>query len=131
MSITQLPHAVCHQLAYEEDNTSSLIIENHSSEDDILACCLSNIAEKEDNDMEEHFPTVSLDDNIWMEEPVPERHLWIHEDAQHDLCPYPCPYDLNQLHLAQEDAMQYIDLNDIFEFPDVIDIHCDKFWTLP
>ena len=34
--------------------------------------------------------------------------------------PYPCPYDLNQLHHAQEDAMQYIDLNDIFEFSDVM-----------
>ena len=55
-----------------------------------------------------------------MEEPVPERHLYIHENAQNDLCPYPCPYNLNQLHLAQEDAMQYIDLNDIFEFPYVV-----------
>ena len=30
------------------------------------------------------------------------------------------PYDLNQLHPTQEDAVQYIDLNDIFEFPDVM-----------
>ena len=70
--------------------------------------------------MKEDFPTVSLDDNIWIEEPVPERHLCIHENAQHDLCPYPCPYSLNQLHHAQEDAIQYIDLDDIFDFPDVV-----------
>ena len=55
-----------------------------------------------------------------MEEPVPERHLCIHENSQHDLCPYPCPCSLNPLHLTPEDALQYIDLNDIFEFPDVI-----------
>ena len=70
--------------------------------------------------MEENFPTVSLDNDFWMEEPVPERHLCIRENALHDLCPYPCPYDLKQLHLAQEDAMQYIDINDIFNFPDVM-----------
>ena len=54
-----------------------------------------------------------------MEDPVSERHLCICEDAQHDLCPFPCPYDLNQLHITQEDV-QYIDLNDIFDIPDVM-----------
>ena len=101
-------------MIYEDDT-----IENHSSEDDILAHHLPSMAEEEDGDMEEHFPTVSLDDYFWMEEPVPVRHLCIHEDAQHDLSPYPCPYDLNQLHLTQEDV-QYINLNDIFDFPDVM-----------
>ena len=42
--------------------------------------------------MEEHCPTVPLDDNFWMEEPDPERQLCIHENAQHGQCPYPCPY---------------------------------------
>ena len=96
------------------------MLENNSSEDNILAHHLPSIAEEEDYDMEEHFPTVSLDDDFWKEEPVPERHLCIHENAQHDLCPYPCQYHLNQLHYTQEDATQYIDLNDIFEFPDVM-----------
>ena len=111
---------MCFHLTYEEDNTSSITIENHSSEDDIVAHCLTSISEEEDDDAEEHFLTVSLDDNFWMEEPVPEKHLCIHKDAQHDLCPYPCPYNLNQLHLTQEDAVQYIDLDDIFEFPNVM-----------
>ena len=53
---------------------------NSSSEDEILAHHLPSLAE-EDDDMEEHFPTVSLDDDFWMEEPVPERHLCIHEDT--------------------------------------------------
>ena len=60
---------------------------------------------------EEHFPTVSLDDNSWMEDPVPESHLFIHKNSQ---------YSLNPLHLPQEDTQYYIDLNDIFEFPNVI-----------
>ena len=95
-------------------------MEDHSPEDDILACSLPSIAEEDNDDIEEYFPTVSLDDNVWMEEPVPERHLCIHENSQHDLCPYLCLYSLNLLHLTQEDTPQYIDLNDIFEFPHVI-----------
>ena len=92
------PHAVHYWLTYEEDDTSSLTLENYSSGDDILACHLPSIAEEEDNDMKAHVPTVSLDDDFWMEEHVPERHMCIHQNAQHDLCPYPCPYYLNQLH---------------------------------
>ena len=95
------------------------MLENNSSEGDVLAHHLPSTAEEED-DMEEHFPTVSLDDYFMIEEPVPERQLCIHEGAQNDLCPYSCPNNLNQQHLAQEDAMQYIDLNDIFEFPNVM-----------
>ena len=76
--------------------------------------------DKEEEDTEEHFPTASLDDDVWIEEPVPERHLCIHKNSQHDLCPYPCPYSLNQLHLAQENTPQYIDLSNIFKYPDVI-----------
>ena len=91
-------------------------MENNSSEDDILAHHLPSITEEEDDDMEEHFPTVSLDDDFWMEDPISERHMCIHKDAQHDLCPYPCLYDLNQLHPTKEDV-QYMDLNDIFDFP--------------
>ena len=40
---------------------------------------------------EEHFPTAQLDDDVWMDEPVPDRYLCIHEQSQpHDLCSYPC-----------------------------------------
>ena len=108
-------HAVHQWLTDKEDNESSLDprIEDHSPKDDILAHHLPSIAEEEDNDTEEHFPTVSLDDDFWMEEPVPERHLWIHENSQHNLCPYLCAYSLNPLHLTQEDGPQYLDLNNI------------------
>ena len=69
--------------------------------------------------MEEHFLTVSIDDNFWIEDPVLERHLCIHDNAQHDLCPFPCPYNLRQLHPTQED-MQYIALSDVSDFPDIM-----------
>ena len=41
---------------------------------------------------EEDFPTDPLDDDIWLEDPVPDRYLCIHEQSQpHFLCSYPCP----------------------------------------
>ena len=61
-------------------------MENHSPEDDILAHHIPSKAEKEDDDMEEHFPTISLDDNVWMEEPILERHLCICKGAIFMVC---------------------------------------------
>ena len=64
MPFSQIIHAVHHQLTYEEDDAISLTLENLSSEDDILAHNVPSRAEEEDDDMEEYFPTVSLDDNF-------------------------------------------------------------------
>ena len=64
-----------------------------------------------------------------MEEPVPDRHFYIHEQSQpHDLCPYPCPYSLDQLYPTPEyaPAPQYMDLNDISDFSDVMTTASDK-----
>ena len=85
-------------------------------------------ADEEEEDVEEHVPAAPLNDDIWMEEWVPDRHLCIHEHSQHDLCPDPCPYSLDQLHLTPEYAPtpQYIDLSDIFNFPDVITTTSDE-----
>ena len=56
-----------------------------------------------EEEVEEHFPTAPLDDDVWMEEPVPDRYLCIHEQSQpHNLWSYPCPYSLDQLHLTPE-----------------------------
>ena len=100
-------------------------MEDHSPEGDTLAHHLPSIEEDED-DTEEHFSTASLDDNVWMEESIPDWYLCFHENSQHDLCPYPCPYSLNQLHLTQNDAPQHMDLSDIFKFPDVITTASDE-----
>ena len=80
----------------------------------------------EEEEEQEHSPTAPLNDDIWMEEPVPDRHLCIHEHSQHDLCPYPCPYSLDQLHLTPDYAPQDMDLSNIFNFPDVITTASDE-----
>ena len=82
-----------------------------------------------EDEAEKYFPTAPLDDDVWMEEPVPDMHLCIHEQSQpHNLCPYPCPYSLNQLHPAPEytSAQHYMDLSDIFNFPDVMTTSSDE-----
>ena len=49
--------------------------------------------EAEEEDMEEDFQTMPLDDEHWDMEEIPDRPLCIHEHAlPHGLCPYPCPY---------------------------------------
>ena len=87
-----------------------------------LAWHLTSIEEEdeEEEDTEEHLPTASLTDDVWMEEPVPDRHLCIHEDSQCHLCPYPCLYSLDQLHLTLDYALQYMDLSNISNLCDVI-----------
>ena len=80
---------------------------------------------------EEDFPTAPLDDDIWLEDPVPDRHLCIHEQSQpHDQCPYPCPYSLDLLHSALEDAPApyyvMMDLSDISDLQDVMTTTSDE-----
>ena len=119
---------VHHYLMFEEDEESSLDrdpshprMEHHLADENTMAHYLTSIEEEDEDeeDTEEHFPTASLHDNVWMEEPVPKRHLCIHENSQYDLCPYPCPYSLDQLHLDPVYAPQYMDLSNIFDLPDV------------
>ena len=51
------------------------------------------------------FPTAPLDDDIWLEDPLPDRHQCIHEQSQpHYQCSYPCPYSLELPHFSPEDA---------------------------
>ena len=70
---------------------------------------------------EENFPTAPPDDNIWLEDPVPDRHLCIHEQSQpHYQYSYPCPYRLNLPQSAPEDApapyYEMMDLSNISDF---------------
>ena len=54
---------------------------------------------------EEDFPTAPLDDDIWFEDLVPDRHLCIHEQSQpHFLCSYPYPYSLDLLPYTPKDT---------------------------
>ena len=108
----------CH-LTFEGDDDSSSLdsntlhtrMEHHLPEEHPMAHLLTSTDEdeedKEEEDTEEHFPTALLNDDIWMEEPIPDRHLCIHEHSQHNLYPYPCPYSLDQLHLTLDYAPPY------------------------
>ena len=71
----------------------------------------------EEEEEEEDFPTVSLDDEHWYMEEIPDRHLCIHEHSlPHGLCPYPCPYSDCMTSLYYDT----LDLSDIFEFEDLM-----------
>ena len=67
----------------------------------------------EDEEEEEDFQTVPLDDEHWISNEIPERTLCIHEHGlPHGLCPYPCPYTNFQVH----SYMDSLDLSDILDF---------------
>ena len=74
-----------HHLTFEEHDDSS--IDSNPIHDSHVTSA--------DEEVEEHFPAAPLSDDVWMEEPVPDRHLCINEHSQHDFCPYPCPYSLD------------------------------------
>ena len=73
--------------------------------------------ESEEEDIEEDFQTVPLDDKLWgMEEP-PDRTLCVHEHALlHGLCPYPCPY----VNYQTSSYYNTLDISDISEFEDIM-----------
>ena len=81
---------------------------------------------------EEHFPTAPLDDEIWLEDPIPDRQLCI-QKAPHEpnhQCSYPCPYstttfriDLPQSTPQDEAVLNYglMDFSDIpSDLPDIM-----------
>ena len=45
----------------------------------------------------EYFPTVPVDDDVWTQEQILDRHLCMHErpDKPNHQCSYPCPYISN------------------------------------
>ena len=66
-----------------------------------------------EEDEEEDFQTVPLDDEHWTTEEVSDRTLFIHKHTlPHGLCPYPCPY-ANYLLPSYTGTM---DLSDILDF---------------
>ena len=74
---------------------------------------------------EEDFPTASLDDDdICLEDRVPDRCLCIHEQSQpHFLCYYPCPYRLED---APAPYYKMMDLSDISDLQDVMTATSDE-----
>ena len=110
---------VCRQLTYNSSNNSD------TSEDTLTAPRATPDAQvylQEDD--KEDFQMVSLDDEHWTTEEVPDRTLCIHKHALlHRLCPYLCPY-VNFLLPSYTDTM---DLSDISNFEDIMIMSSDKY----
>ena len=67
-----------------------------------------------EEDEEEDFKMVPLDDEHWTTEEVPDRTLYIYKHAlPHRLCPYPCPY-ANYLLPSYAKTMDLSDISDFF-----------------
>ena len=67
------------------------------------------------SDAEEDFQTVSIDDEHWTTEMVPERTFCIHENGlPNNVCQYPCPYGNNN----SVSYMDSLDLRDISDYED-------------
>ena len=76
-----------------------------------------------EDEEEEDFQTVILDDDHWTTEEIPNRHLCIHEHSiPHSLCPYPCPY----MDYTSTLYHNTLDLSDISEFKDLMTISSDE-----
>ena len=78
--------------------------------------------EADEEDMEEDFQTVPLDDEHWDMEEIPDRTLCIHRHSlPHRLCPYPRPY-------ANYQTPYYdtLDLSNISEFEGIMTTTSDE-----
>ena len=86
-------------------------------------CTLNAYVNLEEEDEEEDFQTVPLDDEHWGMEEIPDRHLCIHEHSlPHDLGPYPCPY----LDYTTSSYYNTLDLSDISKFGDMMTTSSDE-----
>ena len=66
---------------------------------------------------------VSLDNEHWNTEEIPDRHLCIHEKPiPHELCPYACPY-LDYTFSWYYDTLE---LSDISKFEDLMTTSSDE-----
>ena len=68
-----------------------------------------------EEDEEEDFQMVPLDNEHWTSKETPERTLCIHEHGlPHGLCPYPCPY----MNYQMPSYIDSLDLSDILDYED-------------
>ena len=76
-----------------------------------------------DEEEEEDFQTVALDDDHWTTDQIPDRHLCICKDSLPDfLCPYPCPY-MDYTPASYQDSL---DLSDFSDLKDVMITSSDE-----
>ena len=88
--------------------------------------CIYTICDDPEEDKvgeEEDFQTVTLDDDHWTTEEIPDRHLCIHKHSiPHSLCAYQCPY----MDYTSTSYHNTLDLRDISEFEDLMTTSSDE-----
>ena len=108
------PRPVCSQLSFsstDDNNTPT------NTPPTPTATPASTLEHLEDEEEEEDFQMVPLDNDHWTTEEIPDRTLCIHEHAlPHRLCPYPCPY----VNCQVSSYIDSLDLSDISDFEDIM-----------
>ena len=109
---------------------SSPCLQHHMDTSNTATPCSDDSFQDATSD-DEDFLTPPLNDYIWLEDTVLDRYFCIRKQSQlHYLCPYPCPYSLDQLHSAPEDAAaphyEMMDLSDIYDLQDVMTTTSDE-----
>ena len=85
--------------------------------------CTLIICDDLHGDEKADFQTVSLDDDHWTSEEIPDRYLCIHKHSvPHELCPYPCPY----MDYTSSSYHNTLDLSDISEVQDLMTTSSDE-----
>ena len=96
------PRPVCRHLSFSSADNHTL---------DSTSVCSDSLDDEEEDD----FQMVPLDDEHWTSEKTPEKTLCIHKHGiLHALCQYPCPY-VNYNTLSYMDSL---DLSDISDYED-------------
>ena len=89
-----------------------------------LSRSIYTICDDLEEEEEEDFQILALDDEHWITEPVPDRDLYIYKHSQlHFLCPYPCPCSTDSAPTSYQDML---DLSDISDFEDVMTTSSDQ-----
>ena len=104
------PRPVCRHLSF-------------SSADNCIPDSAQACSDSSDDEEEEDFQMVPLDDEHWTSEETPDRTLCIHKHGLlHGLCQYPCPY-MNYNTISYMDSL---DLSDISDYEDYMVTSSDK-----
>ena len=112
------PHCPATTLHCDSPQTSPRPVHHHltftsdSSESDQNPDSTPELSDEEE---EEDFQTVPIDNEHWTTEMVPERTFCIHENGlTNNVCQYPCPYGNNNA----ASYMDSLDLSNISDYKD-------------
>ena len=125
---------VCHHLSFSSSYDEDISAVHNSTSLPLKPMGFAKVTSQyiytmgDDFEEEEDFQTVALNDEHWITEPVPDRHLCIHKHSQpHSLCCYKCLYGPDSASVSYPDIL---DLSDISDFKDVMTTSSDEDYSL-